>query len=98
MCTNNQCFRAKKKKYYIFYQKINIFTAVKYCCILHGRVCVMFEGVYMQKKYVVPNLRCHSSRHIPCSIFSVMIRFRVSGDGSRTDQGLHFLVLWFNTR
>ena len=21
--------------------KINIFTAVKYCCILHGRVCVM---------------------------------------------------------
>ena len=22
--------------------KINIFTAVKYCCILHGRVCVMF--------------------------------------------------------
>ena len=22
--------------------KMNIFTAVKYCCILHGRVCVMF--------------------------------------------------------
>ena len=22
--------------------KINIFTAVKYCCILHGRVCVMW--------------------------------------------------------
>ena len=21
--------------------KMNIFTAVKYCCILHGRVCVM---------------------------------------------------------
>ena len=22
---------------------MNIFTAVKYCCILHGRVCVMHE-------------------------------------------------------
>ena len=40
MCTNNQCFRAKKNKIY-FYLKINIFTAVKYCCILHGRVCVI---------------------------------------------------------
>ena len=25
----------------IFHLKINIFTAVKYCCILHGRVCVL---------------------------------------------------------
>ena len=24
-----------------FHLKIIIFTAVKYCCILHGRVCVM---------------------------------------------------------
>ena len=27
-----------KKKIHL---KMNIFTAVKYCCILHGRVCEM---------------------------------------------------------
>ena len=33
MCTHNQCFRAKKKKNIIlFHLKINISTAVKYCC------------------------------------------------------------------
>ena len=31
MCTHNQCFRVKIEKYYIFYLKINIFTAVKDC-------------------------------------------------------------------
>ena len=41
MCTQNQCFKAKNKNVIIFHLKINIFTAVKYCCILHGRVCVM---------------------------------------------------------
>ena len=44
MCTHNQCFRAKKKKeknILIFDLKINILTAVKYCYILHGCVCVM---------------------------------------------------------
>ena len=41
MCTHNQCFRAKKKIIIIFNLKINIFTAVKYCYKLHGRVCVM---------------------------------------------------------
>ena len=32
-----------------FHLKINMFPAVKYCCILHGRVCVMptsFSGVF----------------------------------------------------
>ena len=29
------------KNIIIFHLKINIFTAVKYCCILHGRVCLM---------------------------------------------------------
>ena len=29
------------KNIIIFHLKINIFAAVKYCCILHGRVCVM---------------------------------------------------------
>ena len=32
-----------EKNIIIFYLKINIFTAVKYCCLLHGRVCVMLE-------------------------------------------------------
>ena len=41
MCTHNQCFTAKKRKTCIFHLKINIFTAVKYCCILHGRVFVI---------------------------------------------------------
>ena len=30
-----------KKNIIIFHLKINIFTAVKYCCILHGHVCIM---------------------------------------------------------
>ena len=35
-------FKSKNKNYIIiFHLNINIFTAVKYCCILHGRVCVM---------------------------------------------------------
>ena len=47
MCTHNQCFTAKKtKKNIIFHLKIVIFTAVKYCCILHGRVCVMYGPKY----------------------------------------------------
>ena len=42
MCTHNQCFMQKKRKrLHLFHLKINIFTVVKYCCILHGRVCVM---------------------------------------------------------
>ena len=43
MCTHNQYFRAKKKNIIIFHQKLNIFTAVKYCCIVHGCVCIMFS-------------------------------------------------------
>ena len=35
--------KQKKKNIMIFHLKINIFTAVKYLCILHGRVCVMFR-------------------------------------------------------
>ena len=30
-----------KRNSIIFHLKIIVFTAVKYCCILHGRVCVM---------------------------------------------------------
>ena len=46
MCTHNQCFRAKtEKNIIIFHLKINIFTAVKYCCILHGHVFVMVRTV-----------------------------------------------------
>ena len=44
MCTHNQYVRAKiRKKFTIFHLKIIIFTAVKYCSILHGRVCVMLH-------------------------------------------------------
>ena len=43
-CTHNQCFEQKYKKNIIkTHLKIIIFTAVKYCCILHGRVCVMSD-------------------------------------------------------
>ena len=28
---------------------MNIFTAVKYCCILHGRVCVMIIDIMARK-------------------------------------------------
>ena len=40
-CTHNLCFEQNKKNSTIFHLKIYIFTAVKYCCKLHGRVCVM---------------------------------------------------------
>ena len=45
MCTHNQCLRAKEKNIIIFHLKINIFTAVKYCCILHRFVIVMVKSV-----------------------------------------------------
>ena len=49
MCTHNQCFEQKNMKNNIFFHlKINIFTAVKYCCILHGRVCVMILSLIFQ--------------------------------------------------
>ena len=41
MCTHNQCLSKNEKNIIIFHLKINIFAAVKYCCILHGRVFVM---------------------------------------------------------
>ena len=34
-------FSKHKKNIKIIHQKVNIFTAVKYCCILHWHVCVM---------------------------------------------------------
>ena len=40
-------FYSKKKNIKIFHRKINIFTAVKYCCILHGRVCVMLMNAFV---------------------------------------------------
>ena len=39
---HNLCFKQKlEKKITFFHLKIIVFIAVKYCCILHGRVCVM---------------------------------------------------------
>ena len=34
-------FSKNKKNIRNFHLKINMFTAVKFCCILHGRVCVL---------------------------------------------------------
>ena len=34
-----------------FHLKMSIFTAVKYCCILHGRVCVMSMQFYEESHY-----------------------------------------------
>ena len=56
MCTHNQCFRTKIRKIlYFFHLKIKFFTAVKYCCILHGRVCMMlvvfFFRIFYKKKF-----------------------------------------------
>ena len=44
MCTHNQCLSKNEKNIMIFHLKINIFAAVKHCCILHGCVCVMYMG------------------------------------------------------
>ena len=37
-----------------FHLKMNIFTAVKHCCILHGRVCVMTSGT-MPISFLLPS-------------------------------------------
>ena len=41
---------------------MNIFTAVKYCCILHGRVFVMYDDV--------PTLYLYSSEHFTTTVSS----------------------------
>ena len=41
-CTHDLCFEQKKENITIFHTKIIIFTMVKYCSILHRRVCVMY--------------------------------------------------------
>ena len=40
MCTNNQCFEQKNKKYTFSFENKH-YTVVKYCCIFHGRVRIM---------------------------------------------------------
>ena len=51
---HNICFEQNIKIDKIFHLKIIIFTAVKYCNILHGRVCVMVNRV-KQMKYLIMN-------------------------------------------
>ena len=41
-CTHNQCMSKNKKNIKKIHLKMNIYTAVKYCCILHGHVCNVF--------------------------------------------------------
>ena len=50
--------------------KMNIFTAVKYCCILHGRVCVMeLINNLISTYYFVPILPSHFFR-VLCPVVS----------------------------
>ena len=42
-----------KKNIKKFHLKIIIFTAVKYCSILHGHVCVMFSTVYLMYVQII---------------------------------------------
>ena len=42
-CTQIYVLSKNKKNITFFQLKITIFTAVKYCSILHGHVCVMFS-------------------------------------------------------
>ena len=55
MCIHNPCFEKNKKNIRIFHLKINIFTAMKYCCILHGRVIVKLACICHQ----IPSLSGH---------------------------------------
>ena len=41
MCSHDLCFEQKQEKYHNFHLKIIVFTAVKYCSILHRHVFVM---------------------------------------------------------
>ena len=51
-----------KKNITIFHLKIIIFTLVKYCCILHGRVCAMILLRFLLVMwYTQPYLWLHSS-------------------------------------
>ena len=50
MCTHNLCFEHNKKNIKKFHLKNIIFTAVKYCSILHGHVCVMSKVVSIHPK------------------------------------------------
>ena len=51
MCTHNVLSK-HEKNVIIFCLKIEIFTAVKYCCILHGCVCVMQSALGGQKTVI----------------------------------------------
>ena len=49
----------KKKNIKKFHLKIIIFTAVKYCCILHGHVCVMYFFFIFHKGHTWYTIRYH---------------------------------------
>ena len=66
-CTHNQCFEQKLEKY--FFKnclKINIFTVVKYCCILHGHVCIM------DNLHIFLSTKCAMSKNKFDTKFSVL--------------------------
>ena len=64
MGTQTQCFEQNKKIFIIFHLKINIFTAMKYCRILHGRVYVMVSLNILKGKHhllIIPLLLLYGS-------------------------------------
>ena len=53
MCTHNQCFeRKKKEKHHNVSSENYLFSAVKNCIILHGRVFVMLRAVPVPGQYL----------------------------------------------
>ena len=72
---------SKNKKYIKkFHLKMNLFTAVKYCCILHGRVCVMLSHVQDACIY-----RGHFPTQVPLRGLSVLKIFLVHLTSSRAE-------------
>ena len=59
-----------KKIFKKFHLKMNIFTAVKYCCILHGRVFVMVIG---NTKYdIIPLLQDYIKNRLFYSLLTLL--------------------------
>ena len=60
MCTHNQCLSINKKKYHNFSFENYHFTAVNYCRILHGCVCVMYLFLVTHPIRESFEYHCHS--------------------------------------
>ena len=73
-CTHNLCFEQKKENYHIFHLKIIVFTAVKYCSILHRRVFVMIGPLIMLSDSNKPIcLRTEEVNDVKCTILRLCL-------------------------